>query len=145
MIAIGRLVDVPHSNVHIMVHVKPNKIVGFRPNVSEALPQMIAVVHCDNEKAADVIPAHLATLFSLIPKLSIISGCHVMSVLVEYEEEEEEEGVKLVGSYTYQIWIDRSQGYGFSEPAYCYKPSVSQPAFEVAEETMAFRMQPNVP
>ena len=80
MIAIGRLIDIPHIRLHIMVHVKPKRIVGFRPNMSEALPQMIAVVHCDNEKTADVIPAHLATFFSSMPKLSIISGCHVMSV-----------------------------------------------------------------
>ena len=80
MIAIGRLVDMPHSKVHIMVHVKPNKMTGFRPNISEALPQMIAVEDCDKEKAADVIPAHLATFSSLTPNPSIISGCHVMSV-----------------------------------------------------------------
>jgi hypothetical protein len=79
IIAIGKLMDIPHSKVHIMVHVKPKRIVGFRPNMSEALPQRIAVVHCENEKTADVIPAHLATFFSSTPKLSIISGCHVMS------------------------------------------------------------------
>lgn len=62
-----------------MVHVKPNRIVGFRPKTSEALPQMIAVVHCAREKTADVIPAQLPTFFLGTPKLSIISGCHVMS------------------------------------------------------------------
>ena len=30
--------------------------------------------HCEREKTADVIPAHFATCFLSIPKLSIISG-----------------------------------------------------------------------
>jgi hypothetical protein len=78
-IAIGKLTDIPHTRLTIMVQNKPNKMVSFRPNLSEALPHMMAVVHCDNEKTADVMPAHLATFFSSTPKLSIISGCHVMS------------------------------------------------------------------
>jgi len=73
-IAIGKLVDIPHNKVENMVSVNPIKMVGFRPSLSEALPQITAVVHCDNEKTADVIPAHFATFFLSTPKLSIISG-----------------------------------------------------------------------
>jgi hypothetical protein len=75
IIAIGRFVDKPHTTLKIKVHVSPTSIVGFRPNLSEALPQSIAVRHCEREKTADVIPAHLATSFFDTPKLSIISGC----------------------------------------------------------------------
>jgi hypothetical protein len=72
--AIGRVVDMPQSKVQHKVQVRPVKIAGFRPNLSEALPHKMAVVHCESEKTADVIPAHLATSFFLTPKLSIISG-----------------------------------------------------------------------
>ena len=73
-IAIGRLVDIPHINDESMVQVRPTRIVGFRPNLSDALPQRMAVRHCEREKTADAMPAHFATFFLSIPKLSIISG-----------------------------------------------------------------------
>jgi hypothetical protein len=77
-IAIGRVVDIPHNKLENMVQVRPIKIEGLRPNLSDALPQRIAVAHCEREKTADVMPAHFATFFLSIPKLSIISGyCHV--------------------------------------------------------------------
>jgi len=66
--------DMPQSRLVIIVNVRPNIIVGLRPNLSEALPQIMAVKHCANEKTADVIPAHFATSFLRTPKLSIISG-----------------------------------------------------------------------
>jgi len=74
MIAIGSEVEAPHIKLVIMVRVRPVRIVGFLPNLSEALPQTIAVTHCDNEKTEEVIPAHFATSFWFTPKLSIISG-----------------------------------------------------------------------
>lgn len=45
MIAMGRLEDIPHIKHETMVNVRPVKIVGFRPNLSEARPQMMAVIH----------------------------------------------------------------------------------------------------
>lgn len=45
VIAIGSEVDIPHTKLVIMVMFKPTKIVGFRPNLSEARPQKIAVKH----------------------------------------------------------------------------------------------------
>jgi len=74
MMAIGRLVDIPHSKLAIMVHVNPTRIAGFRPNVSDALPHITAVRHCARENTADVMPAHFGTFFLSTPKLSIISG-----------------------------------------------------------------------
>ena len=74
-IAIGKFVDIPHTRLKIKVHVSPINMVGFRPNLSETLPQSTAVRHCDMEKTADVMPAHSATSPFLTPKLSIISGC----------------------------------------------------------------------
>jgi len=81
VIAIGRLVDIPHIKVESIVQVRPIKIAGFRPNLSDALPQSTAVRHCEREKTAEVIPAHFATFFLSIPKLSIISGCGMVSKL----------------------------------------------------------------
>lgn len=77
-IAIGKDTDMPHMMLHIIVKVKPVKIAGLRPNASEALPHMIAVMHWDNENTADVIPAHLATSLFSTPKPSIISGCKML-------------------------------------------------------------------
>lgn len=74
-IAMGRDVASPQSNEQIMVQVRPIRIVGFRPNLSEALPQSMAVRHCDRENTAEVIPAYFGTSSLAIPKLSIISGC----------------------------------------------------------------------
>jgi len=80
VIAIGRVVDIPHITLVIMVNVRPIKIVGFLPNLSDARPQTIAVRHCESEKTADVMPAHLGTSFLSMPKLSIISGCDLVSL-----------------------------------------------------------------
>jgi hypothetical protein len=80
-IAIGRVEDIPQIKLEIIVQVRPIKIEGFRPNLSDALPQSIAVVHCEREKTAEVMPAHFATSFLFTPKLSIISGCRNVSKL----------------------------------------------------------------
>lgn len=74
MMAISKLVDIPQIRKHIMVENRPTTIVHFLPNRSEARPQGTAVKLCENEKAADVIPAHLAMSFSATPKLLIIAG-----------------------------------------------------------------------
>ena len=75
VIAIGRLVEIPQSKLASIVHVKPIRMAGLRPNLSEALPHMTAVRHCEREKTPDVTPAHFAMFFFSMPKLSIISGC----------------------------------------------------------------------
>jgi len=75
----GRVVDIPQIKVEIMVQVRPIKIAGFRPNMSDALPQRTAVVHCERENTAEVMPAHFATSFFFMPKLSIISGCEMLA------------------------------------------------------------------
>ena len=71
----------PKNRLASIVQSKPTRITGFRPNRSEARPQKRPVSAWLKEKTADVIPAHLATLFFGTSKLSIISGC-VKSVLV---------------------------------------------------------------
>ncbi len=73
-IAIGTLVEKPQTKLVIMVLVSPSNITGFLPNLSEARPQAMPVKHWENEKTADVIPAHFATSFLGTLKLSIISG-----------------------------------------------------------------------
>lgn len=70
----GRFVDKPHIKLNNNVHMSPINMAGFLPNLSEALPQSTAVRHCEREKTADVMPAHLATSLFFTPKLSIISG-----------------------------------------------------------------------
>jgi hypothetical protein len=72
--AMGKVVDIPNSSVQQRVQLNPVMMVYFLPNLSEALPHKMAVVHCESEKTAEVIPAYLATSFFLTPKLSIISG-----------------------------------------------------------------------
>ena len=74
IIAMVKLVDIPHVTKQHMVAKRPARMTGFRPNLSDALPQATAVVLCDIEKAALVMPAHFATLFFSTPKLLIISG-----------------------------------------------------------------------
>ncbi len=106
----GRVVDTPQINVEIMVQVRPTKIAGFRPNMSDALPQRIAVVHCEREKTAEVMPAHFATSFFFTPKLSIISGCENVSVLRRW------------GIVTHEVWKDRSHGDRFCKSTYCFVP-----------------------
>ncbi len=63
IIAIARLEDIPHSRHETIVIDSPMRTVGLRPNLSEARPQIIAVVHCERENAAEVMPAHHATSF----------------------------------------------------------------------------------
>jgi hypothetical protein len=109
-IAMGRVVDIPQINVEIMVQVRPTKIAGFRPNISDALPQRIAVVHCEREKTAEVMPAHFATSFFFTPKLSIISGCENVSKLQRW------------GIVTHEVWKDRSHGDRFCKSTYCFVP-----------------------
>jgi hypothetical protein len=78
-IAIGKVVDRPHIKLNNKVHVSPINMDGFRPNLSEALPQSTAVTHCAREKTADVMPAHFATSLFSTPKPSIISGYEIVS------------------------------------------------------------------
>jgi hypothetical protein len=74
VMAMVRLVDMPHSKKQTMVLARPQRMMGLRPKVSEALPQATAVTLCEMEKMAPVKPAHLATSFLSTPKLAIISG-----------------------------------------------------------------------
>jgi hypothetical protein len=43
MIAMVRLVDIPQMQKHTIVLRRPINIMGFRPNLSDALPQGTAV------------------------------------------------------------------------------------------------------
>jgi hypothetical protein len=106
----GRVVDIPQIKVEIMVQLRPIKIAGFRPNMSDALPQRTAVVHCEREKTAEVMPAHFATSFFFMPKLSIISGCEYVSKLRRW------------GIVTHEVWKDRSHGDRFCKSTYCFVP-----------------------
>jgi hypothetical protein len=72
--AMERLVDMPHAMKQTMVLISPMTMVGFLPKRSDARPHCTAVRLCENEKTADVTPAHFATSFSAMPKLLIISG-----------------------------------------------------------------------
>lgn len=74
VMAIGRLVDMPHTTKVIIVLSKPAIRTGFRPKRSDAFPQGTAVMLWDREKTAEVSPAHCATLFCSTPKPRIISG-----------------------------------------------------------------------
>ncbi len=64
----------PNRTLVSIVQTMPAKITGFRPKRSDARPQAIPVTAWLKEKTAEVIPAHLATLFLGTPKLSIIWG-----------------------------------------------------------------------
>lgn len=72
--AMGKLVETPHIKKQTMVQKSPTRIVGFRPNRSEALPHGTAVMLCASEKTELVAPAHFAISFFSTPKLAIISG-----------------------------------------------------------------------
>jgi hypothetical protein len=72
--AMKRLVETPQIMKQIMVLNNPIRMIGFLPNLSDALPHATAVILCDIEKMAPVKPAHLATSFFSTPKLAIISG-----------------------------------------------------------------------
>jgi hypothetical protein len=64
----------PHIKLVIIVAVKPRRMAGLRPWVSENLPQATPKVAWLKEKTAAQIPAHLPTAFCGTPKLRIISG-----------------------------------------------------------------------
>lgn len=108
-IAIGRVVDMPHNKLENMVQVRPIKIAGFRPNLSDALPHITAVRHCEREKTADVMPAHFATFSLSIPKLSIISGYVHVNRLHQARRK-----------WTDEVGKDRSHGDRFRKSAYCF-------------------------
>jgi hypothetical protein len=95
VIAHAKDVEKPNSREADMVHSKPKRRTGLRPNLSDELPHAIPVRHWLREKAAAVMPAykkckytfyqivriersreltHLATWFFGTLKLSIISG-----------------------------------------------------------------------
>lgn len=57
-----------------MVLTNPIRMMGFLPNLSDAVPHGTAVALCDIENMAPVMPAHRATSFFSMPKLAIISG-----------------------------------------------------------------------
>lgn len=73
-IAIGREVEIPQKMKHIMVQVRPRRMVGFRPIRSDAQPQGTAVRLWDIEKIAPTMPAHFAMSFLPMPNPLIISG-----------------------------------------------------------------------
>jgi len=56
VIAQGRLLDKPQKRDVIMVIDKQVRIIGFRPNLSDARPQATAVQHCERLNTALVIP-----------------------------------------------------------------------------------------
>ena len=56
MIAHVRDVEKPHKILMIIVEVKPHRITGFRPNMSDALPHTMAVIHWLRLNTALVIP-----------------------------------------------------------------------------------------
>lgn len=74
VMAMVRLVDRPHKMKQIMVLVIPRRMIGLRPNRSDALPQGTAAMLCATEKMDPVKPAHFATSFFGTPKFLIISG-----------------------------------------------------------------------
>jgi hypothetical protein len=73
-IATAKFVLKPHIKLVIIVAVKPRRMAGLRPWVSENLPQATPKVAWLKEKTAAQIPAHLPTAFCGTPKLRIISG-----------------------------------------------------------------------
>jgi hypothetical protein len=82
-IATVRFVLKPHTKLVIIVAVKPRRIAGLRPCVSENLPQATPKVACEREKLAAQTPAHLPTEFCGTPKLRIISGRYGKSEVLE--------------------------------------------------------------
>lgn len=74
VMAIGRLVDIPHVMKHNIVLTRPIRMVGLRPKLSDAHPQGTAVMLWQTENVAPTKPAHRATLSFSTPKLLIISG-----------------------------------------------------------------------
>jgi hypothetical protein len=71
----GSDVEKPKRMLVVMVHIKPARMAGLRPNRSDIRPQMTPVRHWLREKTAEVMPAQYATLVLGTSKLSIISGC----------------------------------------------------------------------
>jgi hypothetical protein len=73
--AMGKLVLNPQTSVMIIVFNKHINRTGFRPHVSDALPQGIAVAACAIEKDAETVPVQKPTSAGLTPgKDSIIAG-----------------------------------------------------------------------
>lgn len=72
--ACTRLVDVPQRMKQNMTLIRPIRMVGLRPILSESRPHGTAHRLCDTEKVDPTRPAHFATLLSGMPKLLIISG-----------------------------------------------------------------------
>lgn len=108
-IAIGSEVEIPQARLVSMVKVNPSRIIGLRPNLSEARPHRIAVRPWESENTAEVMPAHFATSFFSTPKLSIISGWTEVSRRTRSE----------AAGGTYQIGKDRGHRHGFRESTYC--------------------------
>lgn len=68
------VLEKPKRMLDVMVQIKATRMVGFRPYRSDARPHQIPVRLWDNEKMADVVPAHWATLSVGTLNDSIISG-----------------------------------------------------------------------
>lgn len=73
-IANHRFREKPKQRLASMVQDMLVRMMGFRPNRSEARPQAMPVRHWLKAKTADVIPAHFATSGLGTLKDSIISG-----------------------------------------------------------------------
>lgn len=58
MIAHVRDVEKPHNILMIIVEVSPSRITGFRPNMSDALPHIMAVTLWLRLNTALVIPTN---------------------------------------------------------------------------------------
>lgn len=74
VMACVRFFEVPQRMKQNITLTRPIRMVGFRPILSESRPQGTANMLCDTENEDPTMPAHLATLFSGMPKLLIISG-----------------------------------------------------------------------
>lgn len=70
----GNEVEKPNIKLKIIVMQRPTMMTGFRPIRSDTAPHATAVRPWQTENIAEVNPTHLATSFSLIPRLRIISG-----------------------------------------------------------------------
>jgi hypothetical protein len=70
----GKLVDIPSISMEHMVLKSPRRMIGFRPYLSDAVPQISPVQAWQMGNMADVIPAQRAMSFLGMPNDSIISG-----------------------------------------------------------------------
>ena len=73
-IAHPRFSEKPKQRLASIVQTMLSRIMGFRPNRSEARPQAMPVRHWLKEKTAEVTPAHFATSVLGTLNDSIISG-----------------------------------------------------------------------